>query len=209
MRPQKAAFHFLLLVINIGLFLVGGAVLKVSPVLCQDSLVISQFYPIAAAPGKTITIKGTGFGGQNFQVFFGGAARLPAANVTVLSSTQVEVVVPETNKTHNPNGYLTIRAGNVETTSKTLPTNTTNPGNGSASFAEFVLVGDVNGDGVVDATDSFLARDLYRRSSGITVRQKLAVDVVPLNFNGSRGDGTFSASDLMLIRAASLGQVKW
>lgn len=166
---------------------------------------VTQFYPVASYPGKTITVYGANFQSGVTQVFFGGSRRVPAPGVTVVSATELKVVVPPTGTgNQNINGFLTIRVNGQETTTSALPANASNPGLSTATSPEFALWGDINNDGRFFATDLGLALRIVIGQLTPTARQRLAVDVDPLNTNGSRGNGTLNLADhLFLVRVQS------
>ncbi|MBX7221613.1 MAG: hypothetical protein K1Y36_16805 [Blastocatellia bacterium] len=172
---------------------------------------ITQFYPIASAPGKTVLVSGTGFVAGATQVFFGGSNLVPAADVSVLSDSQISVQVPASSTgAANINGYLTVRVGSTfEATSQTLPQNVTHPEDPASTFPEFVLWGDVNRNGVFQTNDLSLARAYLLFQATPTASQQLAADVTPLNANGSRGNGQLSSVDFTFLRAVSFGQTSF
>ncbi|MBX7222525.1 MAG: IPT/TIG domain-containing protein [Blastocatellia bacterium] len=169
---------------------------------------VTQFYPIATVPGKTITITGTNFV-PGTQVFFGGPRLIPAASVTVDSTTQIRVVVPPSGTgAGNINGYLTIRAaGCPDVTTESLPVNVANPGDPSSTFPRFVLLGDTSMDGKnYNTNDLALERAFLQFQVIPTADQKLAGDVLPVNSNGSRGNGSLTTTDFTFMRAEAFGQ---
>lgn len=168
--------------------------------------VVAGFYPLASSPGKTITVYGSGFVQGNTTVSFGGSFFIQAT-VTVVSPEQLQVVVPPSQiGTSNVNGYLTIRANGSTRTTEALPINAGQPQNPNSTFPEFVLQGDANGDGMILSNDLTLCRAFIQFQTVPTARQRLAVDVVPSNSNGSRGDGNLNTTDFVFLRAVTLGQ---
>ncbi|MBX7223363.1 MAG: choice-of-anchor D domain-containing protein [Blastocatellia bacterium] len=171
---------------------------------------VTQFFPVAATTGKTITVFGTGFVNGNTQVLFGGTRQIPAAAVTVMSPTILQVVVPPSSTGNgNINGYLTIRVNGFDVTTQNLPENAANPGDSAATFPEFILWGDATGDGQFATNDVALARAFLQFQATPTARQRAALDVIPLNSNGSRGNGQLTATDLTFLRAVSFGQTSF
>ncbi|MBX7219043.1 MAG: IPT/TIG domain-containing protein [Blastocatellia bacterium] len=168
---------------------------------------VSQFLPIASSPGKTITVKGTGFVNGQTQVFFGGTNLIPAGTVTVVDSTTLTAVVPATGSgAANINGYLTVRVNGQSATTQNLADSSTAPCNASATYSQFVLCGDITGEGLTaQASDIALARAFTQFQAVPTIRQRLAADVVPLN-GTCRGDGTITTTDITFLRAVSFGQ---
>ncbi|MBX7219727.1 MAG: hypothetical protein K1Y36_07260, partial [Blastocatellia bacterium] len=169
---------------------------------------VTQFYPIASTTGKTITITGTGFVNGATQVFFGGANLVPATTVTFVNSTSLQVVVPVSSSgAGNINGVVTVRVNGFDVNTSGLPQNASNPGDPTATFPEFVLWGDTTGDGTFATSDVALARGFILFQATPTARQLLAADVIPLNANGSRGNGgALTATDFSFLRAVSFGQ---
>ncbi|MBX7220317.1 MAG: S8 family serine peptidase [Blastocatellia bacterium] len=170
------------------------------------SVTVTGFAPIASAAGKTIVVKGTGFTAAS-QVFFGGTRLVPAASVTFVDAQTLNVVVPaSTTGNGNINGYLTVVDGASQATTQALADNSTPPCSLTATFSEFVLWGDITGDGLrAQANDVALARAFTQFQATPTVRQRLAADVVPVN-GACRGDGTLGATDIAFLRAVSFGQ---
>ncbi|MBX7219071.1 MAG: hypothetical protein K1Y36_03925 [Blastocatellia bacterium] len=171
----------------------------------------TQFYPVAAAPGKSIGIFGSGFVAGNTQVFFGGSNLIPAAQVNVINSTLLQVMVPVSGTgAANINGFITVRvSGFADVTSAAFLENAANPGLATSTFPEFVLWGDANRDGLFLTSDVALARAFNLFQAVPTARQLLALDVNPANGNGSRGDGQNNATDFALLRAVSFGQASF
>ncbi|MBX7218410.1 MAG: hypothetical protein K1Y36_00545 [Blastocatellia bacterium] len=172
-----------------------------------STLTLSRFYPLASTPGKALTLSGSGFVSGATEVFFGGTRLIPAAGVNVLSGTTLTAGIPLSGSGNgNLNGFLTVRVNGVDVTTQAFPTNIANPCGGTATFAEFVVAGDVNGDGLIaQANDFALARGFSQFQAVPTARQLLAADVVPLNGN-CRGDGVLTTTDITFLRAVSLGQ---
>ncbi|MBX7222873.1 MAG: hypothetical protein K1Y36_23190 [Blastocatellia bacterium] len=173
------------------------------------NLTVTQFNPIASAPGKTIVIKGTNFTAAA-QVFFGGTRLIPAAAVTFVDAQTLMVTVPPTsNGTGNINGFLTVRIGTTDATTQNLADASTPPCSPTATFAELVLLGDITGDGLLaQANDVALARAFTQFQAVPSVRQRLAADVVPIS-SGCRGDGALGATDIAFLRAVSFGQTQF
>ncbi|MBX7221352.1 MAG: fibronectin type III domain-containing protein [Blastocatellia bacterium] len=171
---------------------------------------ITQFYPLATAPGKTITIRGTGFAAGT-QVFFGGDRRIPAASLSLVNPGMIRAVVPVSDiGTANLNGFLTIRVpGASDITSRSLPTNIGNPADPNGTFSDFVLIGDVDGDGILTALDLTTQLAVALGQIGAAPRQRLAADVAPFNANGSYGDGIVDAFDVTVLRAVLLRQISF
>ncbi|MBX7222315.1 MAG: PQQ-dependent sugar dehydrogenase [Blastocatellia bacterium] len=168
---------------------------------------IRQFYPFASTFGKTITVTGSGFLAGQTEILFGGNSRVPSGGVTVLNETTLQVVVPPAQAGVNLNGFLTVRVqGTADATSLGLPTELPSPGDGAVTFQDFILWGDASGDGQFATSDVALARAFIQFQAVPTTRQRLAVDVVPANANGSRGDGNLNAVDFSFLRAVSFGQ---
>ncbi|MBX7219552.1 MAG: IPT/TIG domain-containing protein [Blastocatellia bacterium] len=168
---------------------------------------ITRFAPIASFPGKTITITGTNFVAGSTQVFFGGTNLVPAASVNVVNATTLTAVVPASGTgTANVNGYLTVRVNGTDATTQNLGDNSTLPCDPNAIFSQFVLLGDITGDGLsTQANDVALARAFTQFQATPSVRQRLAADVVPLN-GICRGDGAINTTDITFLRAVSFGQ---
>ncbi|MBX7220315.1 MAG: hypothetical protein K1Y36_10255 [Blastocatellia bacterium] len=168
---------------------------------------ITRFTPIASAPGKTLTVVGTNFVSGSTQVFFGGTRLIPAAAVTVANSTTLTVTIPSSGTgTANLNGYVTVRVNGNDATTSNLPDTSTPPCNGTATFPEFVLWGDTNGDGALaNSNDVALSRAFSQFQATPTVRQRLATDVTPVN-GICRGDGAITTADISFLRAVSFGQ---
>ncbi|MBX7222857.1 MAG: IPT/TIG domain-containing protein [Blastocatellia bacterium] len=172
----------------------------------STTLGVTQFYPVASTSGKTITVFGTNFA-TGTQVFFGGTRLIPASQVTVVSSTVLQVTVPASaTGSGNINGYLTVRSNSTDVTTQGLAQSAVNPGSALSTFPEFVLWGDASGDGSFQASDIALTRAFLQFQAVPTARQLLAVDVVPGNDNGSRGNGQISSVDFSFLRAVSFGQ---
>ncbi|MBX7220578.1 MAG: SBBP repeat-containing protein [Blastocatellia bacterium] len=168
----------------------------------------TQFYPVASTSGKPITITGNGFFPGGVQVFFGGSRLIPASAVQVVSLTQVRATVPPSSSgSGNVNGFITVRVlGSADLTSQGFPSNAPNPGDPAAVFPEFIVWGDTTGDGTFQTNDVSLARAFLLFQATPTTRQTLAVDVVPANANGSRGNGQLASADFSFLRAVSFGQ---
>ncbi|MBX7222501.1 MAG: FG-GAP-like repeat-containing protein [Blastocatellia bacterium] len=171
----------------------------------------TQFYPFTTTSGKTITIKGTGFVAGGTSVFFGGSRLIPAASVSVVDASTLQVVVPaSTTGNGNVNGYVTIQVpGNITTTTQGVAWDIANPGLPTASFPELLLWGDVTGDGTFATSDVSLARAFTLAQTNLTFRQLLAADVVPLNANGSRGNGAVNTVDIAFLRAVTQAQAQF
>ncbi|MBX7220433.1 MAG: putative Ig domain-containing protein [Blastocatellia bacterium] len=167
---------------------------------------VTQFYPVASTSGKTITIAGTGFVAGNTQVFFGDERLIPAT-VNTVTPTTISVVVPASSTgAGNVNGYITVRVNGADVTTSGLTPNAPDPSNPAAVFPEFILWGDVTRDGQFATNDVALARAFLQFQATPTSRQMLAVDVIPANGNGSRGNGQLTTTDFTFLRAVSFGQ---
>ncbi|MBX7221189.1 MAG: hypothetical protein K1Y36_14670 [Blastocatellia bacterium] len=171
---------------------------------------VTQFYPIAAAPGQTIRITGSGFLAGATQVLFGGDRQIVSGGVNVISPSAMDVVVPDSTVSQNINGFLTIRiSGAPDITTRALPLKADNPADASATFPEFIRVGDLNGDGEFSALDLTVERAIVLRQTNPSQRQLLAGDLFPLNSNNSRGDSSISGIDVTVLQALLLGQIKF
>lgn len=186
--------------------LVGGSggVFAFDDQLCPT---LTQFYPITSGPGKTITLTGTNFV-PGTQVFFGGPRLIPAASVMVENATRMRVVVPSTSTgAGNVNGYITVRlSGCSDVTSETLPAlpNLADP---EATYPRFLLCGDTSLDGApFNAADLALERAFLQFQALPNLDQLLTGDLIPLNANGSRGNGTLTTTDFTFMRAVANGQ---
>ncbi|MBX7222273.1 MAG: putative Ig domain-containing protein [Blastocatellia bacterium] len=167
---------------------------------------VTQFYPVASTTGRVITITGTGFVAGSTEVFFGEARQIPAT-VNVVTPTSISVVVPASSSgAGNINGYLSVRVNGLDVTTLGLTPNVTDPSNPASVFPEFILWGDVNRDGLFGTNDVALARAFLLFQATPTQRQTLAVDVVPANANGSRGNGQLTSTDFSFLRSVSFGQ---
>ncbi|MBX7222261.1 MAG: pre-peptidase C-terminal domain-containing protein [Blastocatellia bacterium] len=170
---------------------------------------VTQFYPVASTSGKTLTITGTGFVAGQTQVFFGEDRLIPATVGTVTATTITVTVPASSTGAGNVNGYLTIRVNGVDVTTLSLPANAADPSNPAATFPEFILWGDVTRDGLFGTNDVALARAFLQFQATPTARQTLAVDVIPANANGSRGNGQLTTTDFSFLRAVSFGQAQF
>ncbi|MBX7222872.1 MAG: hypothetical protein K1Y36_23185 [Blastocatellia bacterium] len=171
------------------------------------SFSVSQVTPFATAPGKTITVKGTGFTAAA-QVFFGGTRLIPAAAVTFVDAQTLTVTVPTSGTgSANINGYLTVRVSGNDATTQGLADNSNPPCATNATFPEIVLLGDTTGDGNFGTSDVALARAFTQFQATPTVRQRIAADVIPNN--PCRGDGALNATDITFLRAVSFGQTQF
>ncbi|MBX7223602.1 MAG: hypothetical protein K1Y36_27055 [Blastocatellia bacterium] len=171
---------------------------------------VTGFAPFASFPGKTIVVTGTNFVAGNTQVFFGGANLIPATSVTVVNSTTLNVVVPNSGTgAANINGFLTVRVNSTDVTTAGLTDNSTTPCAGNATFSQFVMWGDITGDGLsAQANDVALARAFTQFQATPTVRQRIAADVIP-STPPCRGDGTLTTTDITFLRAVSFGQASF
>lgn len=173
------------------------------------NLGISQFFPLAATPGGKIIIRGFGFVPGATEVYFGGDAQIRSPLVAVFSPTQAEVTVPDSGGgAGNVNGFITVRVpGQPDANTRGFVQNSNDPNNPASTFPEFVVLGDITGDGIVDQRDLNELQAAVLGQKQFDARQALAGDVFPLNLNGSRGDGKFSGIDFTVLRAVVLGQV--
>ena len=111
--------------------------------------------------------------------------------------------------TANINGYLTVRVSGADATTQNLADNSATPCGGSATFSQFVMWGDITGDGLsAQANDVALARAFTQFQATPTVRQRIAADVIPSN-PPCRGDGTLTTTDITFLRAVSFGQASF
>ncbi len=174
-----------------------------------SNLGVSQFFPLAAKSGGTILINGFGFVPGATEVYFGGDLQIRSPQVTVFSPTQAEVTVPDSaGGSGNVNGFITVRVpGQPDANTRAFAQNSSDPNNPASTFPEFVVLGDINRDGIVDERDVNELQAVVLGQKQFDARQALAGDVFPLNLNGSRGDGKFSGIDFTVLRAVVLGQV--
>lgn len=206
-RGQAAVFGFLIVAALCFLPSVKAVSRLFSPPAARQATpTVTQFYPIASTPGATIVVVGSGFDAQNTQVFFGGASLIPAT-VTVVDSTVLRVTVPASSTSANINGYLTVRVNGVNATTQALASSASNPNNPNATFPEFVMWGDVTGNGAVQNSDVTLMQQFVQGQATPTARQVLAGNVSPPNSNGSRGDGAaLATADTVAVGAVNSGQ---
>ncbi|MBX7223174.1 MAG: IPT/TIG domain-containing protein [Blastocatellia bacterium] len=179
---------------------------------------IGRFYPIATVPGRTIRITGNNFTasekGGIVQVFFGGKNMIPAAGAQLVSSSTIEAIVPKSGElAQNINGYLTVRIGGRDYTTASLPQNVIDPSDESSVYPEFILMGDIDGNGLnaeKESKDVTLCRAIYLGQMKPTMRQFVAAKVFPANRNLSRGNGKpVSIDDFNAIREVSLGRASF
>ncbi len=182
-----------------------------------SELSVTRFYPISGNGGK-ITIYGTGFVSGKTRVYFGGKAKLQAKVLSVEAGS-VSVIPPSSG---NVNGYITVEVGpspesmkansarnsilpTTSVTTEKVPMNISHPADADrTSFPEYVMLGDVNGDGKpTQANDVVLARAFWLNQALPTERQEIAGDVYPKNSNGSFGNGVLNDDDLDVLRAVS------
>ncbi|HNG91934.1 MAG TPA: IPT/TIG domain-containing protein [Acidobacteriota bacterium] len=195
---------------------------------------LTKFYPISSYPGKIVTIFGTGFL-FGTQVYFGGSRLIPSPNVEFVDSNTLKVTVPASSTgSGNINGYLTvvIPGASQEFTTQNFPLPAAYPNAGDLTTIspEFVLWGDVSGDGLpAQANDITLARSFIQSQATPTLRQFVASDVYPcncpLNIEGcsqsscvtqpgrsrgngilSEGNGTTVDGDLSLLGKVAITQ---
>lgn len=177
---------------------------------------IGRFYPIATVPGRTIRITGNNFTasekGGIVQVFFGGKNMIPAAGAQLVNGSTIEAIVPKSGElAQNINGYLTVRIGGRDYTTASLPQNVIDPSDESSVYPEFILMGDIDGNGVLaQAKDVTLLRGMYLGQMKSTMRQFVAAKVYPANRNLSRGNGSpVNIDDFNAIREVSLGRASF
>ncbi len=95
----------------------------------------------------------------------------------------------------------------VSVTTEKVVVNTINPSDADrTAFSEYVVPGDVTGDGKFATNDLALVRAFVLNQATPTARQRVAADMYPKNNNGSFGDGVINQDDFDVLYAISKGQ---
>src|SRR5206468_3950656 len=157
-------------------------------IIDDDGAKINSFYPLAMEPGGIITVKGTGLAaGLSVTI---GSAVIPQANVIRDNNSQIRVVIPN-NISGNLNGPISININGqtVSTANFLLTAFNLNPASIRTS-PDFVLLGDVNQDGVINIVDLVrLQLHINNAKPLTTFSQLLAADVT--GSSARNGDGSF------------------